>query len=180
VTVTYDLITNTTLTSDQTTVTFSSISSTYDVLIITYNATGNGSFGADALQMRYNASSSSVYHQHRNYHSPLSGFGADSGVDENAQNLNTIIGTGGNGTTQTVTTPEYRGVGQIVITNANNSSQYKRQFLEGTALMEYYYIQAGGAEITSAVSSLVFHCQLSTPGQFKAGSKFLLYGLVRE
>lgn len=176
--VTYDLITETVLTTNQTTITFSSISSSYDVLILSFGGLTSSDTGwGVALQGRYNTSSSSIYHQHRNYHAPWSGFGGDSGLSETAQNYNTLNGTG-DGDNSPLNNGWTTG-GQIIFPNANNSGQYKRFMEEGMSPTAYYYLQWGGANDSNPISTLTIHAQINVPSAFKAGSRFCLYGLVR-
>lgn len=169
---TYDLISNTTLGSAQTTVTISSIPATYTDLLLRVSARNNASGSSnDNVYCKINNDGGSNYTVGHIY-----GYVGSSGV-----NLQ-----GGSGTTTSITIYETdtstlaNTYAQAEIYFQGYTTAYSKQWINhavapsnrtGTGIISWY---SGRWQSGSVISSLVL-----TPnsGQFIAGSSFILYGI---
>lgn len=156
--VTYTPIATSTLSSASSSVTFSSIPSTYTDLVLVLGGASETGVG---LALRFNGDTSTNY---SNTYLGGSGTTAISGRATNA-----VIGRFGNiGTTNTTATAH--------IMNYSNTSTYKTTLGRASSVTEYAIAYVSLWRSTSAINSVVvLSDNLST--NFIAGTTFTLYGI---
>lgn len=160
----FDSISTTTLGSNQSTVTFSSIPQTYTHLQLRCNILSSVAGGSSAT-IRFNSDSATNYSWHTIYGSGAAA-GAGSGV---TQNLIYLYFTGN------TTSPS----GNILdILDYTNTNKFKTsRILEGfdvNGVGGYTAITSGNWRSTAAITSIVL---TSTSGTFNTNSSFALYGM---
>jgi hypothetical protein len=161
--------------SGQTSVTFSSIPSTYkhlQIRIIARDNSGNGG-GSGALRLRFNGDTSSVYDRHN-----LSGNGsspsAGSDINSNDFSLDALMMGGGTGA-------NIFGVGILdIIDYASTTKNKTLRLINGnntnnTFGNEFIRLQSGCWRNTSAISSIELY--ISNGSGYETGTTISLYGI---
>ena len=163
--VTYSLISKNILSSSQTSITFSSIPSTYTDLKIVVSARGSRSAINEGVNMSFNGSTSSFTYK------ALQGNGAS------ASSFSGTVGyfTDTDGDTATANT---FGNGEVYIPNyasSNNKSYSADSVGETNATTIYSQLVAGLWSNTAAITSITFTPTVGP--NFLSGSSFYLYGI---
>ncbi len=161
--------------SGQTSVTFSSIPSTYkhlQIRIIARDNSGNGG-GSGALRLRFNGDTSSVYDRHH-----LSGNGSSpsvgSDINSNDFSLDALMMGGGTGA-------NIYGVGILdIIDYASTTKNKTLRLINGnntnnTFGNEFIRLQSGSWRNTSAISSIELY--ISNGSGYETGTRISLYGI---
>lgn len=160
---TYEPIATTTLGSDTTPVTFSSIPSTYTDLVVMVNTRGSNNIESD-FYIRFNSDSGSNYSRIRLY-----GFGTSAGTDKGNNELHMNIGRQG----ANVWAPNI-----INIMDYSNTTTYKTVIARtghATPSQAIVLSSIGLWRSTSAITSITF---IQGGAQsYKIGSTFTLYGI---
>ena len=155
---TYVALQTQTLASSASSVTFSSIPSTYTDLVLVFNGSG---VSADTLYYQYNADTASNYSDTYLYGDGSAGSGRHTSQGQ-------IFGAGVNGT---------NGMQIIHIMNYANTNTYKTSLLRGNANGTGGTIAFVGLwRSTSAINSV----KLSLGASFTSGSTFTLYGVAAQ
>lgn len=170
---TYQLISANTLSSNTSTVTFSSIPQTFTDLVLKLSVRSTeGSFTNDALRMRFNGSSSSVYNE-----TFIRGDGSGTAV------ANTTI----NNTSELVALVNTEASGQSTFSNVDiyipnyTDTGFSQQSgamtaMENTTTAAYITTLAGRYSPGTAISSITF-AFYGTSSNFLSQSSFYLYGI---
>jgi len=158
-TATYSLIQSTTLGSTQSTITFSSIPSTYTDLVLVCSPLTTA---AAAVQIRFNSDTGTNYSR-----TLLSGNGS-SASSQRASNLdqNSISYSGAN------TTP-YTAITQFQ--DYSNTTTHKTYISRSSSASDEVIAYVGLWRSTAAISTILLFP--SSSGSFTAGSTFKLYGI---
>lgn len=159
---TYEAIATTTLTSDTTGATFSSIPQTYTDLIIVVNGKGaTGTTGYNNFTFRFNGDSATNYSRTR-----LQGDGTSAGSSTDANVSRHDIFVPNNGETGFSTSV-------IQVMNYSNTTTYKTAIWRDSLVVTSGLVVAwaGLWRSTSGITSIDF------PNTFKSGSQFSLYGI---
>jgi len=159
-----------------TSVTFSSIPSTYKHLQIRWTAqTNRGTYGFDDLWVRFNGDSSAIYSTHILYGN---GSAAATGSDSSATYTNVINSAG------TTTSGSWWGSAIADVLDYASTSKYKTlRVLNGVdlngnavgSLNGRVNLASGVYQSTTAISSITILSGASAT--FQSGSKFALYGI---
>ena len=159
---TYTPITTTTLTSNATTVDFTSISSSYTDIIISIQAKWTGT-GSSSFCMRFNADGNTNYS-----HTQMYGTGTSASSNRNSNEAQMPIGqitsTGWNST-------------RFHVMNYANSTTYKTSFSK-TDTDSITLSGVGLWRSTSAINQITLGYFDGGVGQFASGSTFTLYGIT--
>ena len=169
---TYTLISSTTLGSNQTTVTFSSISSTYTDLVIRASLRATGSGIVRNIIVTFNSDTANNYSD-----TQMQGTGSAAASQRNFNQGNLIIAsslTAAGATANTFSNFEMYIPNYLVSTNKPISSNSAS---ENNATSAYIIADAGLWRNTSAISSITFSPTTSVGGDFVSGSSFYLYGI---
>jgi hypothetical protein len=167
VTSSYESIATVSLGSSQTTISFSSIPSTYKHLQLRFIARSTRVNAGDYMNMRFNSDSSSIYAKH---HLAGDGSGAGAGAQSSAAQIELNRISAANATSGVF------GAGVIDLLDYANTSKNKT----ARALIAYdnngsgeIYFQSGLWASTTAVNAISFTCN----NDFAANSQFALYGI---
>jgi len=165
---TYDKIQTTTLSSSQTSLTFSSISQNYTDLVLVSSVVGDRSANADSLAIRFNGDSSSIY-------AYIYAIGeTSSGPASNKATSQTNIWIG-NFISNSVANPSATITN---IQNYSNTSTNKTILTRNNAIASAYNIVGmivGNWASTAAITSITVRSE--TGNNFLSGSTFTLYGI---
>lgn len=169
----YELISTTSVSTATSTITFSSIPSTYKHLQIRFTAKASVTDADERLQMRINNSSSSVYMSHYlqgNGSTVTSGSGTTS--HNIMQRLAWIPGQFYEGNQQFAS-----GIIDILDTSSNSKNKTVRTFSghRPSSYTPYVMLSSGLFADTTTVSSLQFN--LFNSNNFVTGTRFSLYGI---
>ena len=158
-TATYEKIATTTLGSATSTVTFSSIPSTYTDLVIVFNGTSAGSHTAG---LRFNSDTGSNYSNTYLFgESGATASGRASNTTSSSQFYpNTTIGTA-----------------VINIANYSNTTTYKTILTRWSNTSNYALANVGLWRSTAAINTVLF---TGNSTNFQTGSTFTLYGIKAE
>jgi hypothetical protein len=163
---TYEPIATTTLGSDQSTVTFSSIPSTYTDLVVSANFGGFSVSFDNIWAINFNGSTANNYSQ-----TILYGDGVDDGsarrTTANADGMIIFWRADNNSLTST---------GLINIFNYANTTTYKTVLARSGSKDLWTSANAGLWQSTTAITSLSFKW-LDTNQKYRTGSTFTLYGI---
>jgi hypothetical protein len=161
---TYDSLATTTLSSAQSSVTFSSISGSYTDLVLIINAKGTGFSGSGTYPyVRYNSDSGTNYS--RTY---LAGNGSSASSSRgSSENLQYLVGG-----TYVDGSFTYNSITQFM--NYSNSTTYKTMLSRANNASVQVDALVGLWRSTSAITSIVIY---SSSGNFDIGSTFTLYGI---
>ena len=159
---TYTPIATTTLSSNATTVDFTSISSSYTDIIISVQAKWTGS-GSSSFGMRFNADSGSNYSLTQLY-----GTGASAASNRNTSQTQTVIGQ--------ITSTNFNAT-LFHVMNYANSTTYKTA-LSRTNTDSITLAGVGLWRSTSAINQITLGYFDGGSGQFASGSTFTLYGIT--
>jgi hypothetical protein len=154
--ITYEPIATTTLGSNQSTVTFSTISGSYTDLIVVANATLSAGVG---FGMQFNSDTGSNYSFIYFY-----GDGSSAAAGQNTSQTRINIGNGN------TTYSTYRAH----IQNYSNTTTYKSVISNGGIGNEIAMIFAGSWRSNSAITSITF---VPASGTINTGTTFTLYGI---
>lgn len=154
---TYVPITTTSVTSNVSSVTFSSIPTTYTDLVVVANATLSASVG---FGMQFNSDTGSNY-------SFIYFYGDGSSVAAGQNNNTTRINIGNGGTTYSM----YKAN----IQNYSNSNKYKTVVSIGGKADEIAMIFSGSWRSNSAINSITF---VPASGTINTGTIFSIYGIA--
>lgn len=161
---TYEPIATTTLGSAQTTITFSSIPSTYTDLVLISNASITS--GASAMQFRFNSDSGTNYSFTRMY-----GDGSTAGSDaSSSQNTMGVAIMGSSVTPQTACITH--------IQNYANTTTYKTVISRGNNAASYVSAYVSLWRSTSAINRIDIYFKTAGTDTAVAGSTFTLYGIT--
>lgn len=161
-TVTYDMITKTTLTSTQTSVTLSSIPNTYTDLVLIINGTYTFSTGVDSFGIQANGDTGSN-------HSRLVVSGSGSAV---------TTGTLTNGSVTLLGLLGAENSTNIInVQNYSNTTTFKTFLSKATSPSNLIRMGVGLWRSTAAINSLTFD---SSGNTFAIGLSFTLYGIKAE
>jgi hypothetical protein len=172
----YESISTVTLGSDQTTITFSSIASTWKHLQIRYIAKANvGSNYAQSINMRFNSDTGSNYSRHF-LGAYTGGYAATTAGGDATQNIINLF----SGVSSTNWNASTFGAGIIDILDYQNTNKYKTvrslagaESNDSSTLISTLGLSSGLWQSTSAVTSI----SLTSNGDFKQYSSFALYGI---
>ncbi len=160
--VTYEPIANTTIGSNQQTVSFSSISGSYTDLILVIN--GKSVTSQPAVRIRFNGDTGSNYAYTRMY-----GIGSGSGGSSNANSQT----SGGIATAGGVTTTYETNI-IVQIQNYSNTSVFKTAITRANTPSSAVEVNVNLWRSTSAINAIdVF----TDSDQFNSGSTFTIYGI---
>ena len=163
---TYEKIEARALVSNQTSVTFSTISGAYTDLVLICNGRSATGAVSDTYLMTYNGNTSNDYSRTR-----LLGNGstATSGARTSAPNIDFEGMAGANAASNTFMTAI------VQIQNYSNASTYKTCLIRGNDANNYVLATVGLSRSTSAITSISL--ATSSGAQFVTGSTFTLYGI---
>jgi hypothetical protein len=175
VTNSYESIATVSVTSNQSTISFSSIPSTYKHLQIRYIAASTRStYGFDQLTMKLNSDSGANYSSHQ-----LAGTGSSATATGYSSQNYMLVGDRNIGAAM----PNTFGGGVIDLLDYANGSKYKTtRALTGVdnngtydgTYYPYITLMSGSWQSTSAVNAISFS---ALNGDFKPYSQFALYGI---
>lgn len=167
----FESISTVTLSSNNATITFSSIPSTYRHLQI--RGVMYGSVNGSIAYMRVNGDSTSNYSSHKMY----GGF-TTTGSGGAGNELGTYMLSFGPTSIYGMQSGGYENVGVIDILNYSNTSAYKTAISKGGMVLPSasgdYSLSSGSWRSTAAISNVTLHC---VGGLFVAGTTFALYGI---
>jgi hypothetical protein len=165
---TYTPIATTTLGSDTTTVTFSSIPQTYTDLVLIANAqsTQTGS-SINGLRGTFNSDTASNYSATYLY--------GDGSAAASARDANITVAQLGN---MTQTSATYLTANIIHIMNYSNTTTYKTWLSRDDSASVGVYARVGLWRSTSAITQISLE-RSTSPNIIKAGSTFTLYGILK-
>ena len=165
---TYTLIASAVLASNQTSITFSSIPSTYTDLVLRYSARSNNAATTAQFEVRINNDTNTIYS-----YTELQGNGATASSNRTSANNGDEVTSGLTGNTATAST---FASGELYIPNYAGS-QYKVSSIdsahENNITTAYRKAHAGLYSGTTAISSLVINYNTTAV----TGSSFYLYGI---
>jgi len=164
---TYVLLGSTVLSGNQTTITFSSIPSTYTDLTLRVSARVDSASGSATVLVRFNSDSASNYSS-----TYLAGDGSSTYTSRASQ---TSYPLAVNGSTFTANT--FASVELYLPTYTSTASKplYSTSIIENNGTEGWLWSRAGLYRGTSAISSIVLTDNAA--GNFISGSTFYLYGI---
>ena len=170
---TYSAISKTVLTSNQATITFSGIPSTYTDLVLLISARHTGAYNGGSLQVRLNGSTSS-YSLTRLY-------GNSTGTASNTQTSLNAAGFYGGGADGSSDTANSFSSAEIYLTNYASSSIYKSMLASGVSETNSNagnsaYIEANAFLWANTASTTQIDLFVSG-ASLVSGSRFDLYGI---
>jgi hypothetical protein len=165
--VTYIPIASTTLTSNTSSYTFSSIPNTYTDLVLTINSaqTTAATSASSAASIRINGDTGSNYSTTFLYNS--------NPTVASGRNSNNTFGLGGR---LNESDTNILGVGTVHFMNYSNTSTYKSFLSRGSDTLIYSIAYINTWRSTSAINSITIGT-LEAGGNLLAGSSFTLYGI---
>lgn len=169
---TYTLIASNTLTSNATSVTFSSIPGTYTDLVVRVSARNTAPGTYEAFRIEFNGSSTAVY---SNTYALGNGSAASSGRDSNNSFISAPYSNGNGATSNTFSSHEIYIPSYTVSQNKPLSVFSATETNASTANAAWTGITAGLWRNTSAITQITF----VSPGgyDYVSGSSFWLYGI---
>lgn len=167
-TATYEMIATNTVASVTTTISFTSIPSTYTDLVLVYSSRSQGAFDFQNSRIRFNGDSGNNY----SYTQMSGDASSPSGirqVDVNAMPTGADIGTTQSGKWS---------VNIVNIMNYSNSTTYKTALIRVNAAPTFTMARVGLWRSTSTITS--FDVLRDDSNGFSVGSTFTLYGIKAE
>jgi hypothetical protein len=172
---TYTLIASNVITGTPTTVTFSSILSTYTDLILRASLRTTNASAVESLQIRFNGNTSGIYSLTKIYAGLGNPVGSDRGLGSNSTEMFIAAGAdGANNTSNTFSSYELYIPNYTVSQNKPMSNNWA---VEGNSTTDYFLAaQADLFRSTSAIDSIAITARAGGTN-FVAGSSFYLYGI---
>jgi hypothetical protein len=165
---TYEMIATNTVASVTTTISFTSIPSTYTDLVLVYSSRSQGAFDFQNSRIRFNGDSGNNYS-----YTQMSGDASSPAgirqVDVNAMPTGADIGTTQSGKWS---------VNIVNIMNYSNSTTYKTALIRVNAQPTFTMARVGLWRSTSTITS--FDVLRDDSNGFSVGSTFTLYGIKAE
>jgi len=159
-TATYDCIATTTLSSAQSSVTFSSISGSFTDLVLIVNGANSSAF--ETVELRFNGDTGSNYSR-----TVLSGNGSAASSFNSANATATALGILGTENSTVI----------FSLMNYSNSTTYKTILARANSASNAVRASVGLWRNTSAITSVAV---IASSGNFISGSTFSLYGIKAE